>query len=166
MRSIVCGDCNALRRVDAECSATEECRERNRRWREASRLSSATWLSETAVSGVRVPGNDFHPLHGQMVTATYTKIYSGWLAGDGPPRLVDADGGLVCFVDGERWTIEPLPFEEPTEFGATVQTDDGPAVRVSTHPNQWWRWLINEDETRQKWTELRNPRPYKAGEPK
>jgi hypothetical protein len=69
---------------------------------------------------VRVPAA-FHPLNGQLVTATYTKHYTGRLVDEGPDgaalHLVDEDGLTVCYVDGERWTIEAAPMEEPIARG-------------------------------------------------
>jgi hypothetical protein len=91
------------------------------------RHSSATGPIETASSGVRVPGNGFHPLNGQQVRATYTKHYSGRLVDEGPSgaalRLVDADGLTVCYVDGERWTIEAAPMVEPIDIYAEIRAE-------------------------------------------
>jgi hypothetical protein len=53
---------------------------------------------------------DQHPLNGQMVRATYTRVVTGRLLDEGPAgaalRLVDDLGETVCYVDGRRWSIE------------------------------------------------------------
>jgi hypothetical protein len=69
----------------------------------------------------------FHPLNGQQVTATYTKHYRGRLVDEGPTgaalRLVDSEGLTVCYVNGERWTIEAPPMDEPTDIYAEIRSE-------------------------------------------
>ena len=62
---------------------------------------------------------------------------------------------------------EPVPMGpmvEPTRFGDMVETDEGPAVVVS--PCLPFPWLLRgatpESDRLRAWSELANPRPYKA----
>jgi hypothetical protein len=130
-----------------------------------SRYPFAAEPNETPPSGVPVPETALHPLNGQMVTATYTEVVTGRLVDEGPRGagllLIDERGLLCRYVDGPAWTIEALPMEEPTEFGAMVDTDEGRALR--TPFSLRWPWAVEGmPSVGRKWSELRNPRPVAA----
>jgi hypothetical protein len=129
-----------------------------------SRYPFAAEPNETPPSGVPVPETALHPLNGQMVTATYTNVVTGRLVDEGTDgawlHLVDERGLCVAYVGSRRWTIESAPMEEPTEFGAMVDTDDGRALR--TPFGEPWPWAVEGTPTMFAWAALRNPRPIAA----
>jgi len=64
--------------------------------------------------------------------------------------------------------VRPVPMEEPTKFGAMVQTDDGPAVRCTENQMAGHPWIIDGRHPCAyrtfEWSELKNPRPYTGGD--
>jgi len=63
--------------------------------------------------------------------------------------------------------VRPVSMEEPTRFGAMVQTDNGPAVRHTEHQRDHHPWIIDGDPACYRtfgWSELKNPRPYTGGD--
>jgi len=63
--------------------------------------------------------------------------------------------------------VRPAQMEEPTKFGAMVQTDDGPAVRRTSDQSFPVPWFVDGYLNAFRsfhWSSLRNPRPYTGGD--
>jgi len=87
------------------------------------------------------------------------------------------DDVLTLYATGFRITpaemkvlsshVRPAQMEEPTKFGAMVQTDDGPAVRRTSDQSFPVPWFVEGYLNAFRsfhWSSLRNPRPYTGGD--